>query len=226
MKIAAYTAYCGLNDYSTIKPYPIYNRYPHYLVSNNENFLETISKSFGFKPILMESEPTADSNISAKQAKIPKILPNLFKELMEYDYLLYYDDKIVPNYLEIDSIVRSLELSGAPLGMRSHPTIPNPNVLFDFAESMYQWRYRCDWENIVRYISEEIQAGYKLQTSNYFATGVILRNMKHKNTIPLNELWYEHTMRAGAVCQVSFHFAKQRFEDIMVLPEKIINSWL
>lgn len=226
MKLGVYTTYCGLNDYSTIKPYPIYDRYPHYLISNNENYLDTISKSFGFKPILMSGTPTADSNISAKQAKIPKILPHTFSELMEYDYLLYYDDKIVPNLFEIESIIRSLELNGAPLGMRSHPTLPNPNVLFDFAESMYQWRYRCDWENMIEYITEEVEAGFKLSDNQYFATGVILRNMKHKDTIALNELWYEHTMRSGAVCQISFHFARQRFEDIMILPEKIINSWL
>jgi len=174
----------------------------------------------------MGGEPTADSNISAKQAKIPKILPNLFKELMEYDYLLYYDDKVVLNLLEVESIIQSLELNGAPIAMRAHPTIPNPNVLFDFAESMYQWRYRCDWKNMVKYITEEIEAGYKLYTNEYFTTSVILRNMRHKNTIPLNQLWYEHTIRCSAVCQVSFHFAKQRFEDIMVLPAKIINSWI
>lgn len=226
MKIAVYTAYCGLNDYSTIKPYPINSRYPHYLISNNENFLETISKSFGFKPILMNMQPTADSNISAKQAKIPKILPHTFPELMEYDYLLYYDDKIVLNLFEIESIVRNLELNDAPIAMRLHPTLPNPNVLFDFAESMYQWRYRCDWETIVQYLSEEINLGYKLHTDHYFATGIILRNMRHKDTIPLNQLWYEHTMRSGAVCQISFHFAKQRYENIMILPERIINTWL
>lgn len=226
MRLAVYTTYCGLNDYSTIKPYPIQSKYPHYLVSNNENFLDTISRSFGFRPIHFNVEPTADSNISAKQAKIPKILPHLFKELTCYDYLLYYDDKIVPNLFEIESIIKDLNYNDSPMGMRRHPTTPSPNVLFDFAESMYQWRYRCDWENIVKYLTEEIDLGYQVKTEEYFATGVILRNMKHKDTKAIDELWYQHTQRAGAVCQISFHFAKQRFNNIMVLPEKVINPWL
>jgi hypothetical protein len=226
MRLAVYTTYCGLNDYSTIKPYPIQNRYPHYLVSNNKNFLETISKSFGYRPIYFDVEPTADSNISAKQAKVPKILPHLFKELTCYDYLLYYDDKLVPNLFEVESVINELNQNESPMGLRKHPTAPSPNVLFDFAESMYQWRYRADWELIVNYLTEEVNSGYSLAQNEYFATGLILRNMKHKDTQALNELWYNHTQRAGAVCQITFHFARQRFNNIMVLPEKLLNHWL
>jgi hypothetical protein len=226
MRLAIYTTYCGLNDYSTIKPYPIQNRYPHYLISNNENFLDTISKSFGYRPIHFNVEPSADSNISSKQSKIPKILPHLFKELTCYDYLLYYDDKLILNLFEIESIINDLNYNDSAMGLRKHPTTPTPNVLFDFAESMYQWRYRRDWESIVQYISEEIEAGYNVKTNEYFATGIILRNMKHRDTQSLNELWYQHTLRAGAVCQISFHFAKQRFNNIMTLPENIVNHWL
>jgi len=225
MKLALYTTYCGLNDYSTIRPRPIQTRYPNYLVSNNDNFLDTISKSFGYKPIFYDVSVTADSTISAKQSKVPKMIPTIFKELAEYDYLIYYDDKLVLNFDEIENAVRELELNNSPIALRKHPTMPSPNVLFDFAESMYQWRYRCDWESMVKYITEEVQSGYKLYSNEYFATGVVLRNMKHQETHAINQLWYEHTMRCSAVCQISFHFVRQRFNNIMTLSEKIINPW-
>jgi|694.fasta_scaffold14688_10 hypothetical protein len=226
MRIAAYTTYCGLNDFSTIKPYPIQTRYPQYLVSNNENFLDTISKSFGYKPIFYDVPVSADPVICAKQSKVPKILPTIFKELTDYDYVIYYDDKIVLNFFEIESIIDELESNNSSMALRKHPTIPKPNVLFDFAESMYQWRYRCDWESMVQYITEELDSGYKLNSETYFATGVVLRNMKHPDTHVINQLWYEHTIRCSAVCQISLHFVQQRFGNIMTLPERIVNHWL
>jgi len=226
MKLALYTTYCGMNDYSTIKPRPIQTRYPNYLVSNNDNFLDTISKSFGYKPIFYDVPVTADSTVSAKQSKVPKMLPTIFKELAQYDYLLYYDDKLILNLNAIESAIEELNSSNLPIALRAHPTTPNPNVLFDFAESMYQWRYRCDWESMVKYITDEVESGYKLYSDRYFATGIVLRNMKHEETHAINQLWYEHTARCSAVCQISFHFVKQRFNNnVMTLPEDIINPW-
>jgi hypothetical protein len=225
MKLALYTVYCGPNDQSTIKTYPVKSRYPHYLISNNENFLDTISKSFNYIPIFLDVPLSVDPIVSVKQSKIAKILPHRFKELREYDYLLYHDDKILLDVFDVEKIVRNMEAGDSPIGMRLHPSAPYPNVLFDFAESMYQWRYRSDWETLVSYISEQVASGYKLQLDQYFATGVVLRNMKHKDLIPLSELWYDHTFKSSAVCQISFHFARQRFENVMVLPENIVNHW-
>ncbi len=88
MKLALYTVYCGPNDQSTIKTYPVKSRYPHYLISNNENFLDTISKSFNYIPIFLDVPLSVDPIVSVKQSKIAKILPHRFKELREYDYLL------------------------------------------------------------------------------------------------------------------------------------------
>jgi hypothetical protein len=224
MKLAVYTTYCGATERATFKPRPIDERYPHYLISNNENYLDTVSKSFNFRPIFLNAHLDSCPILSAKQSKIAKILPNTFQELNQYDYLLYYDDKLQLNLDRIEETLETLEVFNSPIAFRKHPSIPDTNVLFDLAEAMYQWRYRADWESLIKYITEEVEAGFKLKANRYFATGIILRNMRHNNAIKINELWYEHTMRSSAVCQISLHFARQRFKDkFLTLPENIVK---
>jgi hypothetical protein len=112
-----------------------------------------------------------------------------------------------------------LKESNASLAIRPHPFLSN-NVLFEFGEAMLQPRYKSQWTQTIKYITEELENGYKLECQMY-ATGVILRNMKHPDIEILNTTWYEHIVRCGIECQVSFDFVAQKFQSIALLPSDI-----
>ena len=227
MKLAVYTTFCGHVDRITWKPNPIDSRFPHYFVANDPHVF-TVTNSFNWKPIYMDAELTHDATHCAQQAKVPKAMPHIFPELQEYDYLLYVDDKLTFNLNRIEETIETMEAMGSSIAMRTHNTSPKidekNNVLFDIIECMYQWRYRREWQRTVKYVNSQINLGKKLETKKYFATGLILRNMRHPDTQKINETWYDHIQQCGPQCQISFHFVAQEFKSLKILPDNMA-SW-
>lgn len=224
MKIAVYTTYMGPSDRATMNLEPVSDKYPHFFISNNEEIRRVYSRSFGWTPIVYDDIVYDDSYNSSIQAKVPKALPHIFPELEEFDYLLYVDDKLKFNVDRIPDYISILKENNSPLAVREHNFLPQgdkANVLYEFAESMYQIRYRIDWEKTIQYITDEVNKGYTLSSDKSLLTGYIFRNMRHPDIVNINNMWYEHIQRGGICCQVSFHFIKQRFNNFSVLPYDI-----
>lgn len=227
MKLAIYSTFCGNVDRITWKPNPIDSQYPHYFIANDPHVF-SVTKSFNWNSIYMDAPITDDATHCAQQAKVPKAMPHIFPELQGYDYLLYIDDKLTYNLNRIEETIETMETMNSPIGMRIHHSAPKVddkfNVLFDTIESMYQWRYRREWDRTIGYINRQVKQGKKLEASRYFATGLILRNMKHPDTQKIGDTWYNHILECGPQCQISFHFVAQEFKNIKILP-KNMASW-
>jgi hypothetical protein len=217
--LAIYSTYCGATSNRTFKAGPVDSRYPHFFISNNLDVLGDAG-SVGWNPVLLNLEVSDDPILSAHQAKIAKVLPHQIPPLAGFDYLFYKDDKIEVNVGRMAEFIAILERTNSALALRPHPFLP-PNVLFEFGEAMLQPRYKAQWAQTVKYITDELASGYKLECANLYATGVILRNMKHPAMQALNNTWYEHIVRCGIECQVSFHFIAQRFPSVALLPWNI-----
>lgn len=214
--LAIYSTYCGTTHNKTFNPNPVDDRYPHFFISNNREILEQAS-SASWIPIFLNLEISDNPIISAHQAKIAKAIPHKIPQIANFDYLFYRDDKItldVGRMIEFVSIQRKTD---SPVAVRKHPFLPQ-NVLHEFGEAMRQPRYKAQWVQSAKYITDEVKEGYKLECANLYATGAILRNMKHPDIQKLNEAWYEHILRCGIECQISFHFIAQRFSNIAILP--------
>ncbi len=217
--LAIYSTYCGTTPNKTFNPKPVDSRYPHFFISNNRDVLaEAISA--GWIPILLNVEVSENLVLSAHQAKMAKAIPHRISLIADFDYLFYKDDKIDVNVDRMGEFVSILENSGSALALRQHPFLP-PNVLHEFGQAMLQPRYKAQWIQTVKYITEELGNGYKLERDNLYATGAILRNMKHPDIQKLNDTWYEHISRCGIECQISFHFIAQRFPSVTLLPSDI-----
>jgi hypothetical protein len=188
----------------------------------------TTPRGMGWNMVYMETPVVSrEPVVSMMQSKIPKVLPHTFDELKEYDFLLWVDDKVKLNLNNIEVLMQQMLEMDSPMAMSRHMSTDiqlkngEYNVLFDLCTSMYQWRYRTDWDKMIQYITEEIDEGYTLRSKLYLRSTIILRNMRHQDTIKINNLWYDHILRCGPMCQISFHFVKQRFNNICVLPDDI-----
>ena len=82
---------------------------------------------------------------------------------------------------------------------------------------MLQSRYKREWDKSIAYITQEVNNGARLNCQMY-ATGAILRNTRHPDTVKINELWWQHINRCGIECQVSFDIIAQKFDSIAKLP--------
>ena len=148
-------------------------------------------------------------------------MPHRFDELNNYDYTFYIDDKIIPSISKIENSIKILNISNGSLGIRAHPWLKGNN-LYEFGESMGQLRYKKEWDRTISYINSSIKEGYNLNCQMFW-TSAILRNMKHSDTSLINKMWYEHILKCGANCQISFNFISQKFNSIIILPQDLTN---
>lgn len=223
MKIAVYTTYCGSADRATAQTRMVSDKYPHYFISNNQYNMDVFCKFTGWKPVYLDFEVTDNYAVSSMQAKYAKALPHKFPELAEYDYLLYVDDKITFNVDRMEEWLQILNEKNSPLAARKHWHLPsNPsNVLHEFGESMYQQRYVYYSRQCANYIADRVAEGYSLYGEYAFMTNIILRNMRHPDTVAINEMWYNHIEQSTICCQVPFHFVAQKFNNFALLPSNI-----
>lgn len=217
--IAIYSVFCGNSENKTFKAVPVDPRFPHFFISNNREVL-TEASAIGWMPVFVDLEISDNPVVSATQSKIAKANPRTVRELLDFDFLCYKDDKRLLNMDGLADCASLLKEAEAAIGIRPHPFLDD-NILFEFGESMKQPRYKSQWEMMVRYITEETEKGYKLQ-SQLYATGVILRNMRHEDTEVIDRTWFDHIERCGIECQISFDFVAQRFSSILPLPINLL----
>lgn len=217
--VAVYTTYCGTTQNATFNPKFVSREpYPHFIISNNQEILER-AISVGWKALFLDLEISDNPIISASQAKIGKAIPNIFKKIMDFDYIFYKDDKMDVDLSKIPSYIHYMNQTRSSILIRPHPFLTE-NILYEFSEAMLQARYRAQRDKIIAYMSEEIKNGHKLECQLY-ATGAILRNTKHPDTEKINRLWYDHILRCGIECQISFDFIAQSFDSINLLPSDL-----
>ena len=221
LNLAVISAYCGNTSNATFNKIQIKSNYPHFFASNNEEVLAMAVKA-NYIPIYLDLEISDCPILSCYQAKAPKVIPHTFKELKKYDYLFWKDDKISINTYRMPEFVRLLDKDNSCMAVRAHYFLFG-NILFELTEAMHQERYRQQRHKYIEYITEEIRKGGKLE-SQLYACGAILRNMRHPETIKVNELWWEHINRCGIEDQISFAFVAQRFDSLTQLPYNLENN--
>jgi hypothetical protein len=106
--------------------------------------------------------------------------------------------------------------------MKQHPFL-NSNVMSEYTESLKQPRYYAQREQMSSYLAAQVTDGMTLQRDIHFATGCILRDMRHPDVSQINKQWFEHILLCGIECQVSFFFIAQKFPNITVLPVNIFE---
>ena len=205
--VAVYSTYCGTLDNKTVNAKKVSSKYPHYFISNNIEILK-ITTASGWIPILLQAEVTNNVIVSAYQAKFAKAVPNLIPQLAEHQYILYADDKIDFDVERLPGFIKLLNESDSALAIRAHPFLFG-NILLEYGEAVLQPRYRAQREQIVSYITNKVKQGYQLESQMY-ATGLILRNNAHKDTVQINNSWWTDIQACGIECQISFNFISQK----------------
>ncbi len=214
-QLAVYSTFCGTTNNKTFHEKPVESEYKHFFISNNQDVL-SIAMNLGWEPLFIDLEVSDNLVLSAHQAKIAKAIPHRFQQLNEFEFTFYKDDKIDVDLEKIISHIPILQENNSPLAIRPHLFLAGNN-LFEFGEAMLQARYKAQWAQTVRYITEQIANGYNLECQMYW-TSAILRNMRHPDIQLFNETWFENIQRCGIECQISFNFVAQKFPSISLLP--------
>ena len=217
--LAIYSTYCGSSKDVTFVPRR-YERYPSFFYTNNPQ-IQFQAEAAGWNSFLLNTLPLTDDPVqSAMQSKLAKAAPHLLPALADFDYLFYLDDKMVVDESRLAELVEVLDYHKAPLSIRRHPC-PPPNILHEYTVSLEQKRYYDQRLRILDYMTEELEQGRSITADNRFWTSAILRNMRHPDTVKINDMWLHHINRCGIQCQISFFFVAQHFPGIILLPDNI-----
>ena len=107
--------------------------------------------------------------------------------------------------------VDELERSGLPFALAEHP-YPGGNILFELQRAQEQRRYLLQNEQMIRFISRELEQGGSLTRATLYQGGTILRNMTMAETTSFGEEWYRKTLECGIQDQIPLNFVTEGFE--------------
>lgn len=215
-----YTTYCGSTKNKTFNTRQVNSQIiPHYFISNNKDVLKLAEKK-GWIPHYLNLPVYENVIFSAFQAKIAKALPHLFPIINQYNFSMYLDDKLDFNINLLPSFESLLKSNDSALAMREHNFL-HPNVLSEFSEAMKHKRYFAQRQKSIKFITEQLQKGLRLDPREIYMTGAIFRDMQHPEVIRINEDWYQDILSCGTNCQISFDFLAQKYTTIAKLPQKI-----
>jgi len=214
INLCFYTCFYGSDDNKAfhIPPIPS-SKYKCFYYTNNKLLLEKIkqTKWIGIYDNVITTDDFIESCMAGKK---PKVLPNTYKELNNFDYSCFYDSKfglISESFIEMMIETYCIKENYALL-LREHPAIKN-NIFDEFNESMNQPRYLNQKEQYLTYINKQIDNGLKKSTKKHATCSLLIRNMRHPKIIDINNSWYSHIQECGIQDQISFFFVKQLYTD-------------
>jgi hypothetical protein len=217
LNLAFYTYFIGSDDNPAfIIPFIPSLKYKCYYYTNNKTIFERL-KTTDWISIFIDIITTDDMYESNMIGKHIKTMPQEYEELKTYDYLCYLDSKLPAlNEKFIENYIHKYFIDdNYALLLRQHSEI-GESVWNEYNFSMIQWRYYIQRERYYNYIMKQLKNGLYVNTLYHCITGLLIRNMKHKKIIELNQTWYNHILECGIQCQISFFFVKQLFPDCIM----------
>lgn len=209
--ICCYSTYCGPDKNFSLKSNVTdIENVSYYFISNNENALSKVEK-LGWEPIYINLPVIPDILVSSAQAKIAKALPHLFPQISNHIYSYYCDDKFGSIPRRVKDIIDSQSFNDACLYL-SHSSYDG-NILSEFSSAMRQNRYYYQRKKTIKYITNMLNNGLKLECNRMFATNNIIRNQNKEKTTLINTEWYKAINECGIECQISIDFIAQIFKD-------------
>ena len=214
LNVAFYTVFFGTdtNNANCVHEVPT-QLYPCYYFTNNETTLQQ-AKSKGWLAIHLDLPLLDNVEQSTMQAKFLKAKPSANDILKKYNYTVYFDSKLEINVNNILSKISTFPINKSYI-LKTHPYLPN-NVWGELTEALLQSRYKDIKDKIIHYMEDMLSMGFQAEFNHLYATGVIIRNMKHPKTNQIDDAWYTHIQKCGIECQISFFFVNQLFHPFIV----------
>jgi hypothetical protein len=219
LNLAFYAYFYGSNNNESCVIYPVPSiKYNCYYYTNNTDIFEGLKNTNWIG--VFDDKPTQDDLIESCMAgKHIKTSPHEYKELKDYSYLCYLDNRLPPvNEAFVENfIIKYFIEQNYALLLREHWFLKqnwftHNNVWNEYNVSMRQHRYVLESNRYKRYIENQIKNGLSEVTEHHCECGFLIRNMKHEKMNDINNTWYQHIQECGIQDQISFFFVKQLFE--------------
>ena len=237
LSLAFYTVFIGNDDNpAMVIPEAPSETYDCYYFTNNKTILSKLSTT-KWIPVYLNLNSTDETHATMLSKEL-KSVPHRYSELARYDYTCYLDSKLGVEFswrevvdrgsiseLKIEYLIfENFILKDKAMILRNH-LYGQKSVYFEIWDALCsQQRYRDQKDRIFNYVDKQLSLGKSDVTDSHYATGFIIRNMKHPDIIKINESWYSHIQECGMQCQISFFFAKQPYQDIIMGVDDIFNK--
>ena len=188
-------------------------KYKCFYFTNNRFIMDKL-KYTQWIGVYHDISTTDDLIESCMIGKHIKTKPHEYPELNGYTYLCGFDskmEKVSETFVE-NMIAEYFVQQDYALLLREHPFI-NHSVWIELDVSIKQERYRKHMDQYKRYIENQVEKGFTVNTPKHGTCNFLLRNMKHAKTVDIGDTWFQHIQECGIQDQISFFFVKQLFPE-------------
>lgn len=215
MKIIFYTCFFGndRNEAYKIPEIPSL-QYECYYFTNNINIYNELKKTKWIS-IFIKDIPIKNNLVKdAFDSKLFKSCPHLLKQLQDCDYTCYFDSKINISCDRCLQHIENMNKLNKLMLLPKHPFIKN-NVWDEYNEAITHSKYNIEKNNYTKYINHQLTENKQVSMPIHYTTQFIIR--KNCNTVnTINETWYKHIKDCGIMCQISFFFIQQIFNEYIL----------
>lgn len=226
-KLAFYTCYFGSinNNYSRLIPPLPSNKYDCYFFTNDKEIYSDLENTLWIR-IFMDNISIHNCNIKdTMETKILRCCPHKFNILTNYEYLCWFDTKLLIYENKVEELINKLDKSIQKLIVLSkHPYFDKFISVWDeFNLAMGIDKYFKQKEQNIKYIENQIKNGFSEKINIHFCGGWNIRKMC-KKTEEFGELWYSHIQECGIEDQISLQFIQQKYIDF-IIPTEYQEIW-
>ena len=216
--LAFYTYFIGTDSNPAFMIPPLSSKsYPCYFFTNNHTILNEL-KNTKWISVFINKQTDDDVIESNMIGKHVKVLPHEFEELKNYDYLCYFDTKLLKvNIKFIELCINKYFIhDNQALLLRKNQWNKDTGCLKnELKRAFKQPRYQLQKKQYQSYIQNQVNKGLLIKHPPGFQCNFLIRNMTHPKMKDFNKTWYEHIQQCGIQDQIPFHFVKQLFPGII-----------
>jgi hypothetical protein len=214
--LAYYTCYFGgdYNHSKLIPPLPSTTQDCYYF-TNNHDIYEQLADTKWIR-IFLEAIPIHNDLVKdTMETKEIRACPHRFEQLREYDYLCWFDNKLMVCEDIVQKCVDVLASSDLCVMLTKHPYSGIYKTVWDeYTLAIAHDKYRQQAAQYKSYIQSQISKGFSESISVFYCGGFSIRKRCTKTT-EFNECWYRHIQECGIEDQISLQFVEQEFRPFI-----------
>ena len=225
-KFAYYTCYFGGDiSYSKVIPLIPSLKYDCYYFTNNIEIYNLLEHTKYIR-IFIKHIPIYNCLIQdAMSSKELRSCPHHFDILKRYDYLCWFDSKLVVNESKVIKVLKIMSNNDDKLlAMTKHPYSERFNTVFDeYNLAITYDKYATQKEMYLNYINNQLNNGFSAIINIHFCCGFTIKKMCDKIN-EIGEFWYKHIQECGIEDQISFQFVNQKYGQY-IMPLEYQETW-
>jgi hypothetical protein len=216
--LAYYTCFFGGRENCSclIPPLPSETHNCYYF-TNNQGIYDSLNNTKWIRIFISDIPIYNDDILDTMNSKELRSCPHHFEILSKYEYLCWFDTKLKIFETNVNECIIRMKESNKFVALTKHPYSHKFTTVWDeYDNAIPIEKYNKQKDEYSKYIKKQIESGYSEKITVFYCCGFIVRKQNYSIVNEFNEFWFSNIKECGIEDQISFHFVRQKFDDIIL----------